>query len=142
MERIPILTIGALILVAFISGCAGAQPAEEEPTAAQPAEEEPTTETPAGEANTVQVELVSFAINMSNSIPAGPTTFEVTNTADIQHSFEIEGQGIEEGLESNLQTGETGTLEVDLEPGTYHVYCPVDGHAEQGMELQLTVTES
>jgi hypothetical protein len=26
-------------------------------------------------------------------------------------------------------------------PGTYELYCPVDGHAEEGMEGELTVKE-
>ena len=105
-------------------------------------EETPMTEeTPDEEVNTVQVELVSFEIGMPETLPAGPTEFEVTNAGEDEHSFVIEGQGIEEGLDSNLQPDEAQTLQVDLEPGTYVVYCPVDDHREEGMELELTVNE-
>jgi uncharacterized cupredoxin-like copper-binding protein len=104
-------------------------PAEEE----QPAEDE--------EAAEVDVSLTEFAIDMPTELPAGPTTFVVTNDGTIEHSLEIEGQGIEEELEPHLQPGESGTLEVDLAPGTYEVYCPVGNHREQGMELELTVAE-
>lgn len=93
------------------------------------------------EANTIEVELISYEIRMPESIPAGPTEFVVTNIGDIEHNFEIEGQGIEREFEENLQPGETQTMQVDLEPGEYHVYCPVGNHAAQGMELTLTVTE-
>ena len=65
----------------------------------------------------------------------------VTNNGTVAHNFEIEGQGIEEELEQNLQPGATATLQVDLQPGSYTVYCPVANHREQGMELALTVTE-
>lgn len=92
------------------------------------------------EANAVSVLLTEFTIDMPAEIPAGPTTFEISNAGTIEHSFEIEGQGIEEELEQNLQPGETQTLELDLAPGTYEIYCPVDEHADKGMEMELTVT--
>jgi uncharacterized cupredoxin-like copper-binding protein len=63
------------------------------------------------------------------------------NNGTIEHNLEVEGQGIEEAFDSNLQPGETRTLEVDLQPGTYEVYCPVADHADQGMRVELTVTE-
>jgi plastocyanin len=88
----------------------------------------------------VEVSLREFAIDMPDSLPAGPTTFTVTNVGTIDHSFEIEGQGIEQELEHHLKPGESMTLQVDLEPGKYEVYCPVDGHKEQGMDRDVTVT--
>ncbi len=92
--------------------------------------------------NTVDVTLVSFQIEMPASLPAGPTTFTITNNGTHEHSFEVAGNGIEEKLEANLQPGESGTLEVDLPPGTYEVYCPVADHKDQGMLVELTVTET
>lgn len=65
----------------------------------------------------------------------------MTNARAEEHDFEIEGQGIEDVFEQNLQPGETQTLQVDLAPGEYTVYCPVGDHRKQGMELALTVTE-
>ena len=88
----------------------------------------------------VAVSLTEFAIDMPTELPAGPTTFEVTNDGTTEHNFEVEGQGIEEVLPANLEPGQSGTLEVDLAPGTYEVYCPVGNHADQGMRLELTVT--
>jgi plastocyanin len=96
----------------------------------------------AQDSNTVQVSLTEFEIDMPDSIPAGPTTFEITNNGTVEHNFEVEGQDVEEELETNLQPGETGTLELDLAPGTYEIYCPVDDHEGQGMSLTLTVTEA
>jgi hypothetical protein len=95
-----------------------------------------------GEMGTIDVSLVDGQIHMPTSVAAGTVTFNITNNGTMEHSFEIEGNGIEEGLEATLQPGESGTLTVDLAPGTYTVYCPVDDHRAQGMELQLTVTES
>jgi uncharacterized cupredoxin-like copper-binding protein len=89
----------------------------------------------------VDVSLTEFAIDMPTTLAAGPTTFTITNDGTIEHSFEIESEelGIEEELEQNLAPGETATLEVDLEPGTYEVYCPVGDHRGEGMEVELTV---
>jgi uncharacterized cupredoxin-like copper-binding protein len=90
---------------------------------------------------TVAVSLMEFAIDMPSELPAGPTTFEITNNGTIEHNFEVEGQGIEEELPENLAPGASGTLTVDLAPGSYEVYCPVGNHRNQGMLVELTVTE-
>jgi uncharacterized cupredoxin-like copper-binding protein len=63
----------------------------------------------------------------------------VTNTGKETHGFEIEGNGIEKALKPRLKKGESGSLQVDLKPGTYEVYCPVLGHKRRGMSLNLTV---
>jgi len=94
----------------------------------------------AQEGGTVEVTLEDGQINMVDSLPAGPTTFMITNNGTEEHSFEVEGNGIEEELDPHLQPGENGTLEVDLQPGTYEVYCPMADHRGQGMEIELTVT--
>ncbi|HEV2066713.1 MAG TPA: cupredoxin domain-containing protein [Thermomicrobiales bacterium] len=98
----------------------------------------PVTQT----AGTVEVTETEFAIDMPTELPAGPTTFVVTNAGTAEHNFEVEGQGIEEAFEQNLQPGETRELQVNLEPGTYEVYCPVGDHEDRGMRLELTVTGS
>lgn len=90
--------------------------------------------------NSVEVDLSEFAITMPDTLPAGPTTFMISNTGDVKHNFEIEGQGIEKKLSMNLKSGESKTLKVDLEPGTYTVYCPVGEHADKGMKMQLVVS--
>jgi uncharacterized cupredoxin-like copper-binding protein len=79
---------------------------------------------------------------MPATVPAGSIVFDIVNAGTMEHGFEIEGAGVEEVLEPTLQPGETGTLEVNLEPGTYTVYCPVDDHRASGMEIELTVTGS
>ncbi|MEX2542717.1 MAG: cupredoxin domain-containing protein [Trueperaceae bacterium] len=146
----------------------GEQPADEEEQPEGEAQEEPVedTEEPAepengeegaagdeaeaeqdeiaggGEAQqTVRVSLVDGAIDMPSEIPAGTVTFEVTNDGTIVHNFEIEGQGVEETFSQDLQPGDSNTMTVDLEAGEYYVYCPVDDHEEQGMAMDLQVTD-
>ena len=72
--------------------------------------------------------------------PASRNT--VTNTGKETHGFEIEGNGIEKALKPRLKKGGSGSLQVDLKPGTYKVYCPVLGHKGRGMSLNLTVMPS
>ena len=91
--------------------------------------------------NVVEVSLTDFAIDMPAELPAGPTVFHISNDGQAPHNFEVEGQGIEVELEENLQPGESGMLEVDLQAGTYEIYCPVGNHADMGMELELTVSD-
>jgi uncharacterized cupredoxin-like copper-binding protein len=94
----------------------------------------PLTQGPVG------VTLAEYRIEMPDTLAAGSLTFEVTNSGARRHNFEIEGAGIEQKLERDLESGETATLQIDLVPGTYRVYCPVGDHAEEhGMSRQLTV---
>ncbi len=69
---------------------------------------------------------------------AGKVTFTVTNDGQQTHALEVEGNGVEEETDS-IAAGESGTLTVDLEPGEYEFYCPIDGHREQGMEGKIVV---
>lgn len=91
------------------------------------------------EATEVEVGLREWAIDMPTELPAGPTTFVVTNIGDFDHNIAIEGQGIERVFDANLAPGETMEMTVDLVPGNYYVYCPIGTHAAQGMELTLVV---
>jgi plastocyanin len=106
----------------------------------QPAVAPAEGEGEAAESFTVEVSLTEWAIVMPTSVPAGTVIFTVTNTGTVSHNFEIEGNDVEQTFETDLAPGETRVLEVELQPGTYEVYCPVSGHAENGMELELTVT--
>ncbi len=67
------------------------------------------------------------------------TAFRVTNNGTLEHNFEIAGDGINNFFDTNLKPGDTRTMVVDLKPGTYRVWCPVNGHAQLGMDMQLTV---
>jgi len=87
----------------------------------------------------VEVKVKEYTIEMTTSVGAGPTTFKVTNTGKETHGFEIEGNGIEKEIRPMLKKGKSGSLRVDLKPGTYKVYCPVKGHKMLGMSLDLTV---
>jgi uncharacterized cupredoxin-like copper-binding protein len=105
-------------------------------------DEQATEGTPAATAGgaNIEVSLSEFAIEMPESVPAGVIAFDVGNVGSMPHNFEIEGESVEEVLPEDVQPGDSATLEVELAPGTYTVYCPIGNHREQGMERQLEVT--
>jgi hypothetical protein len=86
------------------------------------------------------VELLEYQIRLPQSVAAGKQTFSVSNAGKEQHGFEIEGNGVHLATQK-LSRGDTTQLAVDLKPGTYTVYCPVEGHKEKGMTATLTVNQ-
>ena len=97
-----------------------------------------TTAAPA--AQTVSASETEFKIALSpSSVHSGKVTFEVKNDGKIPHDLVVEGNGVKEKTPL-LDAGESATLEVDLKPGTYDVYCSVPGHKEAGMDVKLTVS--
>jgi plastocyanin len=68
---------------------------------------------------------------------AGKTTITFTNDSSLPHAVAVEGNGLDK--DGKTVTKGTDKLVVDLKPGTYTYYCPVDGHRAAGMEGKLTV---
>ncbi len=130
-----------LVTLGLLAGC-GSQPKTEAKTVTDPEVSAHAAHTGTEQKGLVDVALTEFKIQMPTSVTAGLTTFKVTNTGSDVHSFEIEGNGIEKALAAKLEAGQTKMLQVDLKPGTYRVYCPVDGHKMIGMSLRLTVSEA
>lgn len=94
-----------------------------------------------GAAQAIEIVETEFELNPSTVSVDGPGTytFRALNEGETVHALEIEGPGIEEETE-DIQAGESAELRVELsEPGEYELYCPVDGHREQGMEGTLEV---
>jgi uncharacterized cupredoxin-like copper-binding protein len=89
---------------------------------------------------TISIGETEFALDPSSVQidEAGTVTFSVTNNGSVDHALEVEGQGVEEETET-IAPGESAELTVDLADGSYEMYCPIDGHREQGMEGTVTV---
>jgi uncharacterized cupredoxin-like copper-binding protein len=90
----------------------------------------------------------SFSISESDFTLTPPTvtidapgtyTFEATNDGGVDHALEIEGNGIEEETET-IGPGESASVTVDLESGTYEMYCPIGNHRDLGMSGEITVS--
>jgi uncharacterized cupredoxin-like copper-binding protein len=89
----------------------------------------------------VEVTLTSYEIEVGDSVPAGEVVFELTNDSDHDHGFAITGDGVDRTLVEQVEPGSTSEASIELEPGTYTVWCPIGDHRDRGMEAELTVTE-
>jgi uncharacterized cupredoxin-like copper-binding protein len=78
----------------------------------------------------------------------GTYSFKAENKGSIEHSLEIEGNGVrskgdevgEAKLEKTLNPGQSDVLTVSFqEPATYEMYCPVIGHRLAGMKGEVVV---
>jgi uncharacterized cupredoxin-like copper-binding protein len=72
---------------------------------------------------------------------AGNVTLTLSNPAanSAPHAIAIEGDGVAKAGQT-ASPGGRSTMSLDLKPGKYTFYCPVDGHRAAGMEGTLTVS--
>jgi uncharacterized cupredoxin-like copper-binding protein len=98
-----------------------------------------TTSTTA-RSTTVDVSEVEFKILFpKTTLPAGSYRFDVKNDGKIVHDLVIKGGGVDEAT-PHIDPEKASTLDVDLKPGKYDVYCSIPGHKAAGMDLTLTVS--
>ena len=126
LRRTLAIALAAMFAI-VVTACGGSTPDDTEPTGAPPAD-----------ATVVTVSATEYAYELSTTtIPAGAVSFELTNNGSMSHDLVLEG-GPGGGTEV-IGSGETATLNVTLEPGTYTLYCSVGNHRAQGMEIEITV---
>ena len=134
------MIVGMLALL--LSACAGAS--------------KPSTE--------ITMELTDFSYTPSSlTIPVGqPVVLTINNTGLVEHDFVVEKINVTDVVAQNSGSGEhdmpgmgesspydlhvatgaggTNTLQFTaLEPGTYKIFCTVEGHIEAGMIGELIV---
>jgi plastocyanin len=89
---------------------------------------------------TVGVTEKEFHISLSTRKgAAGPVKFVVKNTGKLAHALAISGPGLKTTKTVLIKPGKSATLAVTLKSGTYALWCPVPGHAAQGMKTSVTV---
>ena len=140
-----LLFVGMMCAVIFVARetseaeAKGNEPTTTEQTRTQ-ATSTPSTTTTASAPKAVTATETEFKIALpSSTIAAGSYSFDVKNDGKIEHDFVIKGNGVDEKTPT-IGAGESATLDVDLKPGTYDVYCSIPGHKQAGMDVKLTVT--
>jgi uncharacterized cupredoxin-like copper-binding protein len=87
----------------------------------------------------VTVDMKEFRFIPSQiTVERGHVTFEVRNSGQLPHVFQITGPGVDTHI-ALLPEGAT-TLDVSLTtPGEYTLICPIPTHPEQGMRGSIVV---
>ena len=128
---------GALIAVP-LAGCGGGGS-----SSSTESSNASTTSTAAagGAGGSVNLSATDFKFTPSDpTVKSGEVTFTEQNNGQTAHSLEIENvNGQDKELEGTVQPGQSGTLKVNLPPGKYEFYCPVDNHKQMGMTGEITV---
>jgi plastocyanin len=88
----------------------------------------------------VSVGMMEFQFQPSTiTVAPGSVTFTLRNTGQFPHTMHIEGIANGDLTAAPVNGGESETATVNLAPGTYTFWCPVDGHRDRGMEGTLIV---
>jgi plastocyanin len=104
-----------------------------------------TTLAPAGSnaapVKTVTIDESEFKLQPASVNVAQPGAYILrgVNKGTIPHAIAIEGNGVDEDGPV-VGPGKVSVLRVTIaKKGSYQIYCPVDGHKDQGMKGTLTV---
>jgi plastocyanin len=125
MRRTPLAIAAASLLVALpLTACGG-----DDDTA-----EPPTTGGPAGSELVVHGKDTLKWDKDAYTAKAGTIDVRLVNDGSINHTLLIKDV---DDFELKVPGTNEGT--VDLEAGTYTLYCDVAGHEAAGMEAELTV---
>lgn len=91
--------------------------------------------------NQVVVKMTDFHLALSQpDFTPGTYTFVAVNAGQAVHTIEIDGPGVsDQRIPAVVQPGQSASLTVTLQAGTYEVYCPVDDHKAMGMDTHFTV---
>lgn len=138
-----LLAIGAAVAVP-IAGCGGSSNDNSSSSADTSGATQASTSGGAaasGPGGSVDLTATDFKFNPSDpTVKSGEVTFTEKNDGQVTHSLEIEDvNGQDQELEGDVSPGQSGTLKVNLPPGKYEFYCPVDNHRDMGMEGEITV---
>ncbi|HET6793138.1 MAG TPA: hypothetical protein VFH45_01775 [Acidimicrobiales bacterium] len=98
----------------------------------------PTT-TSAAATTAVTATETEYHIALSrSSFAPGRYRFDAVNSGSATHNLVINGPGVSSSTDF-LSPGQRQSLTVTLQPGSYDIYCGVDGHRQLGMEVHITV---
>lgn len=119
---LAVVALGAV--VAPLAACG-----DDEPSAS------PSTDAAGGSSSLTVHALDSLKFDQpAYTVEAGTIDVEYVNDGSLPHTLLIK-----ETDDLFLEVGGTDEGTVELEPGTYTLYCDIAGHEEAGMVAELTV---
>jgi len=136
--RAMAVTMAALLLGACSSTSASDTTAGHPATSATSAQ--PTTQAPAASSTSVDVAEKEYSITLSQAtFKPGTYTFTIKNTGSMPHNLAIEGPGVDKTTSPTIGGGQSGSLTVALQAGSYELSCSIPGHQERGMDMRVKV---
>jgi hypothetical protein len=139
--------ISGLVIALFWATACELRRAEDEAEAGRPTEATTIADTAgassgdAQRATHVNVSLTEWSLTLDmDNVDAGLVTFSVANTGQYEHAFQIESPYWQS---ERLVPGDATFIELQLEPGTYYLSCPLQdehgAHHELGEHATLIV---
>jgi hypothetical protein len=116
-QRILRTALGTVML-SLVCACAIKDQHIATPPASSLKPAQPAASTDPQNPQPIVVALTEWKIEMPTSLPAGPTTFKITNDGKGAHNLKIQGQGVEKSLSKNPSRAKR-RAQVNLRPGTY-----------------------
>jgi hypothetical protein len=95
----------------------------------------------------ITVVLNEWAVELDrDTIAPGSVRLRVRNNGEHEHALAVQGGSVNQRTET-IPPGQWAVLDLDLQPGTYDVVCPLDApvgqdHAGRGMTAVLTVSDA
>jgi uncharacterized cupredoxin-like copper-binding protein len=126
----------AAVAAILLSGCGGGDSSSS--NGASPTE---SASSSASQGTPVTAVEKEFSITLSPStFSPGTYTFNVENQGQFPHNLTIEGPGVDSEASATIEGGQSAELTVTLQKGSYELWCSVDSHKEQGMDITIDVS--
>ena len=143
MQRTLLAAVVPLAAGLLVAGCGSSDSNKTTATKVQSVATQAKSNAAAGRSSTLSLSAdPSGALKFNKKVLAaksGAVTIKMSNPSSLPHGIAVEGNGVDTDGETVMQGG-TSTVSVNLKPGKYEFYCPVDSHKQAGMEGTLTVT--
>jgi uncharacterized cupredoxin-like copper-binding protein len=138
----PVAALAALALIA--AGCGSSKKSSSSSSSSTPKTTASAPASGGGGASAGGATVTEDATDFKFSQPkatakSGAVTIKLDNQGQTGHAISVEGKGVEEKKTSTIGPGQSTSLKVNLKPGKYEFYCPVDGHKQLGMKGEITV---
>jgi uncharacterized cupredoxin-like copper-binding protein len=122
-----------VVAALLLSGCGGGGSDGSSPSE--------STSSSASQGTPVKAVEKEFSITLSPStFSPGTYTFNVENQGSFDHNLTIEGPGVDSQATPTIGPGDSAQLTVTLQKGSYELWCSVDSHKEQGMDIHIDVS--
>jgi uncharacterized cupredoxin-like copper-binding protein len=133
-HQLPLLG-AVVVVVAVVAGCGGGNGGSASEAGSE------TSSSGGSVIKTITISETEYKLTPSDVKldKSGTYEFRVVNKGSITHALEVEGSGLEEESE-DVDAGKSTTFKVTFKgDSSYEMYCPIDGHRDQGMEGEITI---